>query len=270
MIDLGAPMFPGLDLSFVMGALLQFLFAMLRIGAFLVASPIFGARFVPLPVRIIAVVALSVVVFSNVALPNISTLTQLSIVGAVLQELVIGLSAGLILSILFGAAAKAGDQIATTAGLGFASQIDPASGSQSPVVAQLFSLMLLVIFLGEDGHLMALRIMLDSYTIVPIGAPIQYSAIIGAGLGAAGAMFLYALQLMLPVVTILLLLNIVIGVITRSAPTLNIFSFGFPLTLLVSIFVLYMTAPTLGSAMSRFLETNLRDLADVIKGLSNG
>ena len=270
MINLAPPNIPGLELNFIMGALLQFLFAMLRIGAFLVSSPIFGARFVPLPVRIIAVVGLSTVVFTTVPLPDVATLSQLSIIGTVLQELVIGLSAGLILAILFGAAAKAGDQIATTAGLGFAAQIDPATGSQSPVVAQLFSLMILIVFLSEDGHLVALRIMIDSYQIAPIGAPIHFAGLIGAGLGAAGAMFLYALQLMLPVVSILLLLNMVIGVITRSAPQLNIFSFGFPLTLLVSIGLLFLTAPTLASSMSRLLETNLRDLATVIGGLVDG
>lgn len=260
----------GFDLNFVLGLMLQFLVAMLRIGSFLVASPLFGARYVPLQIRIIAAVALTFPVIAVAPIPPLEQLTQLSIVGTLLQELVIGLSAGLILTIIFGAAAKAGDQIATTAGLGFASQVDPASGSQSPVVSQLFTLMLIMVFLSEDGHLVAVRIILDSYAIVPIGSSIGFGPILAAGIAAAGSMFLFGLQLMFPVVTILLLLNVVIGVITRSAPQMNIFAFGFPLTLLVSIGALYLTAPTLGNAMSLMLARTLEDLSALIGGLPNG
>ena len=143
----------GVELNVIMQMLLHFMMAMLRIGAFAVAAPIFGARYVPLQVRIIAVVALTVPIWDRVPMPEFNALIEITIIITILQELIIGLAAGLILSIIFSAAAKAGDQIATSAGLGFASQIDPVSGTQTPVISQLFSLMFLVIFLSLDGHL---------------------------------------------------------------------------------------------------------------------
>lgn len=260
----------GIELAPLMGILLQFLFSTLRIGSFLIASPLFGARYIPLPVRIIGSVSLAVAIFPLAAMPSVETLSQLTAVSLVLQELIIGLSAGLVLTILFGAAATAGDRIANAAGLGFASQIDPSSGSQSPVIAQVLSLMLLVTFLAEDGHLTAIRIILESYLYVPPGTPSNLLVLLDIGVRTAGEMFFFAVQLMLPVVGILLLVNVVIGVLTRSAPQLNIFSFGFPLTLMVSLVLLYLTAPSLVASIAYMVRYFLDILLGLVTGLSNG
>lgn len=261
---------PGLELSAVIGLLLQFFFAMLRIGAFLMAAPLFGGRFVPLQIRIVSTVALTLPVMAFVDLPEPEALATLQAIPMMFTELAIGLSSGLILTILFGAAAVAGDRIATTAGLGFASQVDPGSGAQTPVVSQLFMLFLLAIFLAEDGHLAAIRIVLDSYANLPPGAPLHVMPMIGAGLEAAGGMFFVGMQLMLPAISVLLLVNVVVGVLTRSAPQLNIFSFGFPMTLMVGIGILFLTAPRLGDALSHLVMRALEALALMHGGLIDG
>jgi flagellar biosynthetic protein FliR len=261
---------PGLGLSELVGLLLQFLFSMLRVGGFLIAAPLFGSRFIPLPVRIMASVVLSLPVFAQVQMPPPEELATLSAVPMVMTELVIGVSAGLLLTILFGAAAVAGDRIATTAGLGFASQVDPSSGGQTPVVSQIFMLFMLALFLAEDGHLAALRIVLESYVIAPAGAPVDLAVLIAAGTTAAGQMFLVGMQLMLPAVSVLLLVNLVIGVVTRSAPQLNIFSFGFPMTLMVGIGMLFLGAPTLGTAMLQLGLDATDALTAMMGALANG
>lgn len=270
--DIGgtAATLPGLDLSALIGLLLQFLFAMLRIGAFMVAAPLFGGAFVPLPVRIVASVVLTLPVMALVDLPAPDTLATLAAVPMIVTELVIGLSAGLVLTVLFGAAAIAGDRIATTAGLGFASQIDPTSGGQTPVVSQIFALFLLAVFLAEDGHLVALRIVLDSYATAPAGTPLALGVLAVAGLDAAGRMFLLGMQLMLPAVSVLLLVNVVVGVLTRSAPQLNIFSFGFPVTLMAAIVLLFLGAPTMGVALSDLGQVANDALATMLGALSDG
>ena len=75
---------------------------------------------------------------------------------------------------------------------------------------------------------------------------------------------------MLPVVLILLIINTVIGVLTRSAPQLNIFSFGFPLTLILSLGIIYIALPILGDAMRLISERVLFDLAELMGGLADG
>ena len=246
---------PGLDLARLADPMASFLFAMLRIGAFLVASPVFGGRFVPLPIRIVAAVCLTLPVAGRPGLPGVEAMAQLSIVPLVLGELAVGVTAGLVLSILFAAASMAGDRIANAAGLGFAAQVDPAMGGQSPVVAQIFGLSQLVVFMAVDGHLIALRILMESYDTYPPGATPELAVLVRAGLEAGAMLFALASAMMLPVVAGLLLLNLSVGVITRSAPQLNLFSVGFPLAIAAALVLLWLTVPETMRALEGVVET---------------
>ncbi|PWK60404.1 flagellar biosynthetic protein FliR [Roseicyclus mahoneyensis] len=265
-METAATALPGLALAEVTGALLQGLFAMLRIGAFVIAAPLFAARFVPLPVRIIIAVVLTIPVVTTVEMPAPEVLASLSVVPMIAVELALGLAAGLVLQILFSAATMAGDWIAATAGLSFAAQMDPNTGGQSPVVAQLLFLLLLGLFLAEDGHLAAIRLVIQSYAVIPPGGTIAPGALTGAGMSAAGLLFETAAALMLPVVSILLIVNIIIGVITRSAPQMNLFSFGFPLMLTTAIGLLFLTVPSLGHAMASLFPRALDLMASFLIG----
>lgn len=261
---------PGIELGAALNLTVQFLFAMLRIGGFVIAAPVFGAKFVPLQVRILMSVILTIPVMGYATLPSVDVLTSPAAIGLILGEIVLGLSAGLLLMIFFSAAVVAGDRIATTAGLGFASQVDPASGASAPVVSQLLGMGLMVLFVATDGHLVVLRIMLDSYIHIPPGTGYDFELLMQAGIAAGGQMFLYAAKLMMPVVAVLLLLNMGIGMITRSAPQLNIFSFGFPLTLGVTMVLLYLGAPIMGMAMDRLLNASIDALMQLMTGVANG
>ncbi|MCE6961907.1 flagellar biosynthetic protein FliR [Cereibacter sphaeroides] len=257
---------PGLDLVRLSDWAVRFLFAMLRIGAFLIASPAFGGRFVSLPVRIVATVVLTLPVVDRVALPPTEVLASLQALPMMAQEMAIGLSAGLVLTILFAGAALAGDRIASTAGLGFAAQVDPSAGGQTPVVAQIFGLSLTMVFLALDGHLAALRIVLESYETLPPGAPFDAAGFVGAGVAAGGRMFLLGLRIMMPVVSALILINVAIGVITRSAPQLNVFSFGFPVTMTATLVLLFLTAPGTMGAFETLVGESLTLLSDLLAG----
>ncbi|MEO1704589.1 MAG: flagellar biosynthetic protein FliR [Pseudomonadota bacterium] len=261
---------PGLALGDVTGVLLQFFFAMLRVGAFIIAAPLFSARFVPLQVRIIIGVCLAVPLMALAPLPDPETLASARGVVHVFRELAIGISAGLLLQLLFAVAVIAGDRIANTAGLGLAAQIDPNTGAQSPVIGQFFSLFLIAVFLSLDGHLAAIRLVLESYTLLPMAFPIRGEALVSAGLEATSAMFLGAAQVMMPVVGVLLVLNAIIGVITRSAPQLNIFSFGFPLTMSATLILLFLTTTATGFAFSTLVEDALARLAALFEAARDG
>jgi flagellar biosynthetic protein FliR len=261
---------PGIELAALSGLLLQFIFATLRMGAFVVSAPLFSARFIPLQVRIIFSVFLGIAVMGIVPMPAPERLSQLDAITIAITELVIGLCAGLVLQILFAAATMAGDWISNTAGLGFAAQVDPATGSQSPVISQMFGLFLLMIFVTEDGHLLALEMLLKSYSVAPVGGAIDPQSLLTAGINAVGTMFVFAAQLMLPIVSVLLVVNVVIGVITRSAPQMNLFSFGFPLTVSATLLLLFATAPSLGGALYEKIDASLDLLGVMVGGLGGG
>ena len=261
---------PGVNLQFVMELLAGLFLASLRIGAFLIASPFFGGSAVPLQVRIIMAVLLGVAVVTTVDVPDWQAFAGLNGLQVILTELAIGISSGLILTIWFSAALLAGEKIASSAGLGFAAQIDPDSGGQTPVVSKTFSLFLTVIFLSWNGHLLVLRAVADSYTYLPVGAMPAFPVLIQSGIAAAGSMFLAATIIMLPLTAFLMAINLVIGVITRSAPQLNLFSFGFPISMIGIFVLLYLWVDVLGGAMDDLSHAAAKNIQFVLGTMING
>ena len=261
---------PGVNLQFVMELLAGLFLASLRIGAFLIASPFFGGSAVPLQVRIIMAVLLGVAVVTTVEVPDWQAFAGLNGLQVILTELAIGISSGLILTIWFSAALLAGEKIASSAGLGFAAQIDPDSGGQTPVVSKTFSLFLTVIFLSWNGHLLVLRAVADSYTYLPVGAMPAFPVLIQSGIAAAGSMFLAATIIMLPLTAFLMAINLVIGVITRSAPQLNLFSFGFPISMIGIFVLLYLWVDVLGGAMDDLSHAAAENIQLVLGAMING
>ena len=261
---------PGVNLQFVMELLAGLFLASLRIGAFLIASPFFGGSSVPLQVRIIMAVLLGVAVVTTVEVPDWQAFAGLNGLRVILTELAIGISSGLILTIWFSAALLAGEKIASSAGLGFAAQIDPDSGGQTPVVSKTFSLFLTVIFLSWNGHLLVLRAVADSYTYLPVGAMPAFPVLIQSGIAAAGSMFLAATIIMLPLTAFLMAINLVIGVITRSAPQLNLFSFGFPISMIGIFVLLYLWVDVLGGAMDDLSHAAAKNIQLVLGTMING
>jgi flagellar biosynthetic protein FliR len=261
---------PGVNLQFVMDLLAGLFLASLRIGAFLISSPFFGGSAVPLQVRIIMAVLLGVAVMTTVEVPDWQAFAGLKGLQVILTELAIGISSGLILTIWFSAVLLAGEKIASSAGLGFAAQIDPDSGGQTPVVSKTFSLFLTVIFLSWNGHLLVLRAVADSYTYLPVGAMPAFPVLIQSGIAAAGSMFFAATIIMLPLTAFLMAINLVIGVITRSAPQLNLFSFGFPISMIGIFVLLYLWVDVLGGAMDDLSHAAAENIQLVLGTMING
>ncbi len=261
---------PGLELQGLITVILQFFVAMLRIGAFMISSPLLGARWVPLQVRLTMSVMLTLVIWQYTAPVSVEVLTSNQVIFIVFSEIIIGLSAGLILTIWFSAVMLAGEKVAGSSGLSFAAQIDPSTGGQTPVVSQIFYLFLLVLFTSTDGHLVAINTLLDSYRILPIGITPSFDIFISAGISAAGTMFYAASIIMLPFSVILLLINVSIGIITRSAPSLNLFSIGFPITLIGIFFVLYFSTNSLANSLSNLTDSSLINLKEIMEGMFGG
>lgn len=261
---------PGFELQELITIILQYFVTMLRIGAFLISAPLIGARWLPIRVRLIMSVVITLIIWQYTIPVSPEILTSYKSIIIIFSEIIIGLSAGLILTIWFSAVLLAGEKVASTSGLSFAAQIDPNTGGQTPVVSQIFYLFLLVLFTSTDGHLVAIRTLLDSYRILPIGVIPSFDIFISAGIQAAGTMFYAASIIMLPFSVILLLTNFSIGIITRSAPSLNLFSIGFPITLIGIFFVLYFSTTSLANSINDLTTASLINLKDIIEGLING
>ena len=262
--------FPSLNLNNIVTILPLFFLATVRVGSFVISSPLFGMRGVPTPIRVVISFILGLAVVSFTGLPSEDLLSSLNFIFVVLVEIAVGLTAGLIVTIWFSSVALAGEKMATSAGLGYAAQIDPQAGGQTPVVSVILNLFLIVLFVSLDGHLLMLRVFFESFSILPIGSMPPPMVLIGAGIKAAGSMFVAASLIMLPVVGIILMINVSAGIMTRSAPQLNLFSFVFPVTILGAFIILYFSTGTMALAFSDLIFSSIEALEDLMLGISDG
>ena len=262
--------FPGLNLNNIVTILPLFFLATVRVGSFVLSSPLFGMRAVPTPIRVVISFILGLAVVSFTGLPSENLLNSLNFIFIVLVEIAVGITAGLIVTIWFSSVALAGEKMATSAGLGYAAQIDPQAGGQTPVVSVILNLFLIVLFVSLDGHLLMLRVFFESFSILPIGSMPPPMVLIGAGIKAAGSIFVAASLIMLPVVGIILMINVSAGIMTRSAPQLNLFSFVFPVTILGAFIILYFSTGTMALAFSDLIFSSIEALEDLMLGISDG
>lgn len=224
--------------------------AMIRPGAAFLAAPIFGAAFVPVQLRLVVALAIGIpaLAATNFVLP-VGGLASIEGFLLVAGEVLAGLALGFAVQMGFSAALLAGETIGNAMGLGFAAMVDPASGQSNPAIGQLLAILATFLFLAVGGHLALAATVVESYRALPPGAAWMPDESIMAIVLFGGILFAAGLSIALPVGSALILVQIVMGVLARSAPALNLFAVGLPATLLAGLVLLAMAAPVMGEAI---------------------
>jgi len=220
-------------------------FLMTRIGAAMVAAPIFGAMGVTVQVRLIMTGAIAVFVaaWTDVAPP--ADLFSLAGMLVVAGEVLIGAALGFALQVAFAGPVLAAEVIGGSMGLSMAMSTDPNAGGQITAFGQYFTIVLTLIFLGIGGHLQWLALVIESFAALPPGQT-WLGGDIGAQIAGFGSqMFAFALLIALPITLVLLLVQVLTGILSRSAPSLNLFALGLPAGVLAGLGALIIAAPLL-------------------------
>lgn len=220
------------------------LWPMVRLSAFLIAAPLFSVRAVSLRIRILLALALTWMIYPLTDWPTVDPLSAAGLRELFIQVF-IGVLMGLILQVINGALVVGGQAISASMGLSMANMVDPNMGNV-PVIAQFLLICSTLIFLGLGGHIIVISMLLESFTLVPIGAAIELSTLFDLVIKWSAMVFLGGVLLALPILVALLFINIGLGVITRAAPALNIFAVGFPAMILAGILLLSMSMSSIG------------------------
>jgi flagellar biosynthesis protein FliR len=229
--------------------LLVWLVAMLRPGAAFFAAPLTGSPQVPMQLRLVVSLAIGIPAaqISGMSLPLDGLLSAPGLLLAI-GEVVIGLGLGFAVQAGFAAALIAGETIGNAMGLGFASMTNPMSGQSSTAVGQFLTMLATFLFLASDGHLVFARIVIESYDAFRPGGPIPL-ALLGQLSNLGTLIFAAGLAIALPVAAALVLVQLILGVLSRSAPSLNLFSVGMPAAMVAGMILLAMTAPLMADAI---------------------
>src|SRR5690349_13770632 len=214
----------------------QGFFPFARIGACLMVAPMFGARFVPTRSRVVLAAAITALVIPLVPPPAIAPFSPQGFI-VVAQQLLIGVAMGFALQVVFDALGLAGQLLANSMGLSFAFNVDPLRGSSTPALGQLYIILATLTFLALGGHAALIELLVAGLYALPVGT---------TGLGQqglwslilwGGQLFAGAIAVALPGITALMIVNLAFGVVSRAAPTLNLFAVGFPVSLVIGLLI---------------------------------
>jgi len=259
-----APGFEGVEAQ-----LWLWLFAMIRPGAAFLAAPVTGAAAVPIQLRLVVSLAVGIAALgaNNFSLP-VDGIVSMAGFALVVVEVVAGLAIGFTIQIGYAAAFVAGETISNAMGLGFASMSDPQTGQSTPVIGQLLSIFATLIFLAFDGHLILSAIIVHSYQTVPPGMDIIQLLDPMLIVDFGKIMFVAGLTIAFPVGSALLLVQMVMGVLARSAPTMNLFAVGLPATLTLGLVLLAIASPLMVDSIAISLTDSLQQSELVAGGVS--
>ncbi|KTC68008.1 flagellar biosynthetic protein fliR [Legionella birminghamensis] len=241
----------------------QIIWPLARISGLFLAMPLISSVLLPRSIRIIFAFTLALLVMPFIPQSMSFLYFKLDHLFFLINELLLGLLMGFVLQLVFQIFIIGGQIIAMQAGLGFAVMVDPASKASVPLVSQLYLIMVSLLFLALNGHLALLEIFLDSFRIKPIGQFNVGIAEFSSVLGFSAWMMKESVLVSLPAILSLLLVSLAFGVMSRVAPQLNLFSIGFPITLLMGFIIIRFSLPGLFDQMADSIEQGLT----LIKGM---
>jgi flagellar biosynthesis protein FliR len=233
----------------------QYFWPFLRIGACLMVAPVFGARTVPRRARLLIAAALTFLLAPLVKSPTDVDMFSGAAVLITVQQLVIGIALGFAVQIIFDAVVMGGQLLANSMGLSFAINVDPLHGASTPVLGQFYLIIVTLTFLALNGHLLLIESLLQSFTLLPISSK-------GPGgdgwwmlVNFGSTLFSGALMISLPGLAAMLIVNVGFGVMSRAAPTLNLFAVGFPATLALGLIIVLLGLPAVQGSFMQLLDS---------------
>jgi len=227
---------------FEIGSVQGFLVCATRIASLIGTMPVFGSPQIPVRMRIGLALAVALAIFPVLA-PGLPTgpLPPFGLSLLVAQESLVGLMIGFVARLVFSAVELAGSVIGYQMGFAAANVLDPQNQQQSPLIAQFQNVLALLIFLALDMHHLFLRVIADSYRLLPAGTLSLGGGAVPFIINLTGAMFSLAIRFSAPVLTVLLLSGLVLGLMARVFPQLNVFMLSFPVNIGLALTVMGLT-----------------------------
>lgn len=235
----------------------------LRILALISTAPLLSERAIPKKVKIGLGLMITWIVAPGLPVTGVTIFSAAGFWLAA-QQILIGIMLGFTLQFAFAAIRTAGELIGLQMGLSFATFFDPGSRLNMPVLARFMDMLVMLLFLTLNGHLWLISILVDTFHTLPIGGEPVNSNVFMALTRAGGLIFLNGLMLALPLITLLLTLNIALGLLNRMAPQLSVFVIGFPVTLSIGMLVMAALMPLIAPFAEHLFSEIFDLLADIV------
>lgn len=240
-----------------------FLLVFMRMTGLFVLSPVFGRRNVPAYLKIGMSFMMALVLLNTIPLKGMDIASNIWLyVWILFKEMLIGLAMGYITTLAFSAILIAGQIMDFQIGFGMVNAFDPVNEVAVPIVGNLINMMALLLFFGMNGHHALISLLFDSYTVLPIGDFSIKPDILWYILEIFVQTFIWAIKLAIPLMAVLLLTEVMLGVLSRALPQMNVFVMGMPIRLMIGLIMLLLVLPVYVNLM----EPLFADMFDGISG----
>jgi flagellar biosynthetic protein FliR len=227
-----------------------FILVLARVSPLFVLAPIFSSHMLPARARGVIAVAISFGL-APLALHGQHVSTDgMQLAGLIGKELLVGLSYSFALAAVFAAISVAGSLLDTSMGFSMGSLIDPITGTQSPILTQLYAMVGVLVFIAINGDHWMIEGLARSYQLVPINKFPSVNSLVGGADHAFVSIFGSAIELAAPVMLAVLLTDCAMGLVARVMPQLNVFAVGFPAKIAVGLLVMGVSLPFVGGWIS--------------------
>jgi len=228
------------------------LLAGVRIASFFVIAPPFAHRGIPGTVKAMLAMGLALIVAPRARAASDPT-DVAGFAAQLLLQVLVGLSLGFIVSLVFSVVQSAGGLIDLFAGFQMAAAYDPMMLNTNAQFARLYQLTAIVLLFASDGYQIMIIGLVRTFDVLPLGMPLNLAAMAATSATGLTQMFLAALQVAGPLAVVLFLADVGLGLITRVAPALNAFALGFPLKILLTLLLAtsaFLALPQLVSTLT--------------------
>jgi flagellar biosynthetic protein FliR len=235
--------------------LLGFVMVLTRISAFFLVVPVFSWQIIPVRVKVILVLLMAI--FFSMITPFAINSSQVSVLEAVLliaNEATYGLALGLIVSVVFSTVKFSGRIIERQMGMAMAQVLDPLTGESSQPLGSLLEMIFIILFLGANGHHLFLLIIARSYEVFPAGSIPTIPVLAGGVVKAGSTMFMAGLRLSAPILAAFLVLMVVLAVLARAIPEMNILFISLPLRIGLGLLMAAIFIPFINGFVAEFAD----------------
>lgn len=221
----------------------SFLVLVSRIGGLLAALPVFSGRTVPFKVKVALILVLGVVLSPVIHVPPALSPDPMFLAAGLVSELLIGLTIGLAVRLFFGALELVGEVVGTQMGFGAVHLFDPTTSQQTPMVGQFYTMLASLVFLSLNAHLLIVATIIHSYEAIPAFGATLSSTVGEEILLLSQQMFAIGLKLAAPVLITILLINVLLAMLGKAVPQVNVFVLSFPITIAGGLVVMGIGMP---------------------------
>lgn len=258
-----------ISLNISLQQLQLFFLVFIRVGAIMVAIPMFDNKSIPIFFKFTLAFATSLILFPLLELNPVSVSTSLVALSiGVAGEILLGFTIGFSVKLIFAGIQLAGQLAGYQMGMSLANVMDPASSEQVPLMAQFNNLIALLIFMSINAHYWFIKALTHSYRLVP---PLRFhfsNSLIDQLIQLAGNMFVIAIQVGAPVIAAMLLTSVAFGLVARTVPQMNVFIVAMPFKIGVGLLFIGFGLPYFSAFVRRIFSGLGQNIIFMLKAMS--